>query len=183
MKTNRTRICALAAACLTLSAGAGASTAPVSIAVSADASLLLSASASGVQIYQCRSAGGASHEWVFVAPQAELVDAQQRNIGNHGAGPVWQANDGSRVVGKLMQRAEAPHTGAIPWLLLSTRAEGPHGRFSQVSSIQRVNTVGGMAPAAGCSRETVGQFARVPYSADYLFYTVPAAATRQSSAF
>jgi hypothetical protein len=40
-----------------------------------------------------------------------------------------------------------------------------------VTSIQRVNTVGGSAPANGCDAATVGQEARVHYTADYRFFT------------
>ena len=48
---------------------------------------------------------------------------------------------------------------------------GPAGAFSGVTSIQRVNTVGGVAPTAACSDGLKGTTVRVPYTADYLFYT------------
>jgi len=54
-------------------------------------------------------------------------------------------------------------------LLRATSATGP-GAFSQVKSIQRLHTVGGKAPADGCSPAQSGQVLRVPYSAEYLFY-------------
>jgi len=60
---------------------------------------------------------------------------------------------------------------AIPWLLLAARSVGPEGSFSKVTSIQRVNTVGGVAPTAGCSRATAGTPARINYTADYYFFT------------
>jgi hypothetical protein len=36
--------------------------------------------------------------------------------------------------------------------------------------IQRLNTVGGVAPAEPCDAKTVGSKKAVPYSADYVFY-------------
>ena len=64
---------------------------------------------------------------------------------------------------------------AVPWLLLqeSGVAAGPTGgrRLTKTTFIQRLNTVGGLAPASGCSTfGDVGRRAFVPYSADYFFY-------------
>ena len=128
--------------------------------------------ARGVQIYECRARkDGGGYEWAFVAPEADLLDAQGRAIGRHGAGPSWQSADGSRVVGTVKARADAPASVAIPWLLLSTKSSGPAGAFSNVTSIQRVNTVGGVAPAAPCTAQLAGTPARVPYTADYRLFT------------
>ena len=123
--------------------------------------------ARGVQIYECRMQKTAA-QWSFVAPEAELFDLKGRPIGSHGAGPIWQAADGSRIVGTLQARAEAPQEGAIPWLLLSSKSSGPQGTFSPVTHIQRVNTVGGIPPSGAC---TPGATARVAYTADYVFFT------------
>jgi len=131
------------------------------------------AQARGVQIYECRAKAGATDpEWVFVAPEAKLFNARGRSIGSHGAGPRWQAADGSRTEGAVKARANAPVAGAIPWLLLTAKSAGPEGMFSKVTSIQRVNTAGGVAPAGGCDRSTVGTSTRVPYTADYHFFTI-----------
>ena len=128
--------------------------------------------ARGVQIYECRARkDGGGYEWAFVAPDADLLDAQGRAIGHHGAGPYWQAADGSRVVGTVKARADASAAGAIPWLLLSTKSSGPVGAFSDVTSIQRVNTVGGVAPATPCTAQFAGTPARVQYTADYRLFT------------
>jgi hypothetical protein len=127
--------------------------------------------ARGVQIYQClekKDVAGA-YEWVFVAPEAELFDTQGRKIGTHYAGPHWQASDGSKISGAVKERADAPAAGAIPWLLLTTKSVGPEGSFSKITAIQRVNTVGGVAPKDGCAQATAGAIARVPYTADYYF--------------
>ena len=133
--------------------------------------LALIVPAKGVQIYECRAKKDASSfEWAFVAPDAELMDSRGNRIGHHGAGPFWEANDGSRVVGTLKARAEAPAAGAIPWLLLSTKGTGPAGSFSKVTSIQRVNTSGGVPPSSPCTPELLGRKARVDYVATYRFF-------------
>jgi hypothetical protein len=44
------------------------------------------------------------------------------------------------------------------------------GLFAGVTSVQRVNTSGGVAPAAGCDADNVGKEARSRFSADYYFY-------------
>ena len=133
----------------------------------AGARLALTASARGVQIYECRSG-----QWTFVAPQAELFDTAGRRIGTHGAGPFWQASDGSRIQASVSARADAPAAGAIPWVLLAARpaGDGPAtaGVLAGLTHIQRVNTAGGSAPTGAC--ESAGHPLRVPYSADYHFY-------------
>ena len=65
---------------------------------------------------------------------------------------------------------------AVPWLLLTGTHNGVTGRFSDVTSIQRLSTVGGIAPAATCDGTNVGTIAQVPYSAEYVFYTTSASA-------
>jgi hypothetical protein len=148
-------------------------TVPPALQPAANEALAMIVPAKGVQIYECRAHkdAAAAYAWIFVAPEAELFDAHGKTIGTHGAGPSWQATDGSRIVGKVRRRADAPVVGAVPWLLLATESAGPQGAFSRISSIQRLNTAGGIAPATGCSAETAGRLARVGYSADYYFFT------------
>jgi hypothetical protein len=138
----------------------------------ANESLVRTLWADGVQIYECRAkaAGASFPEWVFVAPQANLVDANGTLVGRHYAGPTWEALDGSKVVGVVTAKSDAPDPRAIPWLLLATHSTGTPGLFAGVSSIQRVATVGGATPATGCGSATVGQLARVPYQAQYAQY-------------
>ena len=144
---------------------------PDTLKPGATESLLMVVPAKGVQIYECRAKKESDgFEWAFVAPEAELFDAHGKSIGRHGAGPYWQSNDGSRIVATLKQRADAPVTGAIPWLLLTAKSIGPVGSFSNVTSIQRINTVGGIAPATSCGRDSAGVTARISYTADYYFY-------------
>ena len=136
---------------------------PENLNPGANESLALVVPAKGVQVYECRDG-----KWAFVAPEAELFDRSGRKIGRHYAGPHWEAADGSKVVGAVKQRADAPAAGNIPWLLLGTKSVGSAGTFSKVTSIQRVATVGGVAPVGGCAQ---GAQARVDYTADYYFFS------------
>lgn len=84
-----------------------------------------------------RSAGtcrGSGFEWVFKAPEANLFDAKGLQVGTHFAGPSWKAGDGSVVVGEVASRADAPDTGAIPWLLLRAKSKEGTGVLSTVAS-------------------------------------------------
>ena len=137
---------------------------PDSLKPAAGESLALVVPAKGDQIYECR--GG---KWAFVAPEAELFDRAGKKIGRHYAGPHWESLDGSRIVGAVKARADAPRARDIPWLLLSAKSVGAEGAFSKVTSIQRVTTTGGSAPIEPCSQD--GTRARVPYTADYYFFT------------
>jgi hypothetical protein len=120
--------------------------------------------AEGVQIYRWNGTS-----WVFVAPEALLFSNANSNgvTGIHYAGPTWESNSGSTVVGVVLERC-TPDSSAIPWLLLeAVSAEGP-GIFKDVTYIQRVNTVGGLAPAAPGA--VINEEARVPYTTEYFFY-------------
>jgi Protein of unknown function (DUF3455) len=174
MPSRKTWITALLPVTAAL-AGAWASAAPAALEPEGRPPIALTLAARGVQIYECRAQPGAAdaQAWTFVAPQAELFDARGRRVGSHGAGPHWLADDGSRVEARVLARQDAPVAGAIPWLLLQATASGSTGLLARVSHVQRVNTQGGLAPASACSSDTRGQTARVPYSADYHFFTTP----------
>ena len=128
--------------------------------------LILRAHATGHQIYVCK-AEGAGHSWVLKAPEAKLFE-QGRRIGKHFGGPTWELNDGSRVVGKLLAKADSPGGDAIPWLLISAVEHAGKGQLSAVTHIQRINTTGGKAPDK-CGLAEEGKEVRVAYTADYFF--------------
>lgn len=123
--------------------------------------------AKGVQIYRWNGTS-----WIFVGPSAKLyADAEGNSlVGTHSSGPTWQSLSGSKVVGTVLKRCTSD-PNAIQWLLLgAVSAEGP-GVFDHVSSIQRVNTVGGLVPSGPGSFS--GEEASVPYTAEYYFYRMP----------
>jgi hypothetical protein len=169
LSTLSTAFAALLAACAVLPPDAGE--VPVALQAGDGHRVLATLSAHGVQIYECRAAtAGAAPAWAFVAPEATLTDRLGRRVGDHGAGPSWTADDGSRIVGSVRARADAPRPSAIPWLLLSARSTGAPGRLSPVTLVQRLHTEGGLAPADGCDVQSLGRQARVPYRADYRLF-------------
>lgn len=140
--------------------------------------LLLQVHAKGDQIYTCKG-NAAQFSWTLKAPDAQLFEKDGTPFGKHFAGPTWEANDGSRVTGKALANAPSPDPDSVPWLLLKILSHDGSGVLSRATTIQRLNTKGGKAPASGCDAVHVAQEVRVPYSADYLFYSPkqPAAAT------
>lgn len=97
--------------------------------------------------------------------------------------PTWQnSSDSSVVWAKALtpsvaagSDASCPNAGAIPCLLLQAigSKSGPGGGkvMTQTTFIQRLNTSGGSAPAAGCSASgDVGKTTLVAYTADYYFF-------------
>ncbi|HMK43440.1 MAG TPA: DUF3455 domain-containing protein [Dissulfurispiraceae bacterium] len=140
--------------------------------VPASQALLLEAGANGYQIYECKAAKDdpMRSEWVFKAPEADLFDRSGTKIGRHYAGPTWEANDGSKVVGEVRAKLDSPDAGAIPWLLLNAKEHYGDGEFAKVQSIKRMQTSGGIAPSEGCTPERIGAESRVPYKARYNFY-------------
>jgi hypothetical protein len=134
--------------------------------------LFLEARASGVQIYECGLKPGQTltYAWIFRGPEAALVDRSGRSLGKHYAGPTWESNDGSLVVGAVKASDSGPSADSIPWLLLTRKATAGSGVFSATRSIQRLRTLGGIAPSEACSATNSAQIARVPYTATYYFY-------------
>ena len=137
-----------------------------SIQVSADNHVAYHVYARGVQIYKWTG-----ESWAFVAPAADLyADANYRGkVGTHYGGPTWESNSGSKVIGSRVPGTGcAPDANAIPWLLLKAISTKGPGIFHKVSYIQRVNTVGGLAPTAPGT--TIDEVVEVPYTAEYFFY-------------
>jgi hypothetical protein len=127
--------------------------------------------ATGVQIYSCGASktDPARFEWTFKAPEADLLDVAGTKLGSHYAGPTWESTDGSKVVGEVKAKDDGPDPTAIPWLLLSAKSNSGTGVFARTLSIQRLNTVGGKAPADGCDQAHADKEARIAYKATYAF--------------
>src|SRR3954471_7044351 len=101
--------------------------------------------AKGTQAYECL-AGVAGTQWKFLGPKAVLTDDRGEQVGTHYAGPTWEAADGSKVVGRAVANAPADDGVSIPQLLLKATGTTGTGRFSKVTSIQRLGTHDGQAP-------------------------------------
>lgn len=138
-------------------------TIPDVIAVPAGQRLAFTLHAEGVQIYDCKAAA-----WVFRAPEADLF-VGRHVVGSHYAGPTWEAFDGSTVVGSKLAAATVDST-AIPWLLLQAASNTGRGLMSSVTYVQRLSTVGGIAPSTVCDASNEGATEEVDYTATYAFY-------------
>ena len=122
--------------------------------------------------YECRATANAPglHEWVFVGPDARLMDRSGKQVGKYWGPPAtWESTDGSKLTGA--QVAVAPNgSGNIPYQLVKANPAMGSGAMQGVSYIQRVATRGGTAPAMVCGASSLGQKQAVKYQADYIFY-------------
>jgi Protein of unknown function (DUF3455) len=152
-----------------LAASVAAQEVPAQLQPPVGEQLIVRVHAKGDQVYTCRT-DVSPVAWALKAPDAQLFDKDDKPFGKHFAGPSWEANDGSRVTGKAVANVPAPDGDSIPWLLVNVVSHEGSGVLSRATTIQRLNTKGGKAPASGCDASHSGQELRVHYSADYLFY-------------
>ena len=121
--------------------------------------------AEGAQVYECKAGNDGKLAWAFREPIATLV-LDGKTVGRHYAGPSWEHADGSAVVGKAIGNAPGKSTSDIPWLKLEVTAHRGSGVLSGVTTVQRINTAGGVH-AGACDK--AGAFHSAPYAADYVF--------------
>ena len=134
----------------------------------ADENLAFALDARGAQVYTCQAGADGAYKWTFVAPEATLLE-NGVVVGTHGAGPTWTSpSDYSSVKGAARERQDGG-AGNIPWLLLTGTSQGI-GRFAGVTSVQRVETRGGVEPTTPCDASLTGREERVAYTAVYKFY-------------
>ena len=126
----------------------------------------------GSLAYECKAVADkpGTFAWTFVGPDAKLMDENKKEVGKYYAGPTWEATDGSKVTGK--QLAVSPGAaGSIPLQLVQAAPSTGKGAMTDVTYIQRLNTVGGIAPATpACAAANVGAKNNVGYQADYVFF-------------
>jgi Protein of unknown function (DUF3455) len=153
--------------------------------------------ATGTQNYSCLpcdpSKPGCANGVAFTlfTPQATLFNEELEQVTTHFFSPnpfengviraTWQhSRDTSTVWGRVIGSSTDPNfvkPGAIAWLLVNVKdvgvLAGPTGgdRLTKTTFIQRLNTVGGVAPSSRCSSQAdIGRQEFVPYKADYFFY-------------
>ena len=127
--------------------------------------VVLTARARGQQIYECKAGSDGKLAWAFREPVATLL-LDGKTVGRHYAGPNWEHVDGSAVVGKIAANAPGKTASDIPWLKLEVTAQRGSGTLTGVTTVQRINTGGGVH-AGACDK--AGALHSVPYSADYVF--------------
>jgi len=156
----------LALSVLAAAAGTGAASAQVPAAIAAPGeTAVVALHAEGAQVYECKAGSDGKLAWAFREPIATLV-LDGKTVGRHYAGPSWEHMDGSAVVGKAAGNAPGKTASDIPWLKLEVTAHRGSGAFTGVSTVQRINTAGGVLTGA-CDK--AGAFHSAPYAADYVF--------------
>jgi hypothetical protein len=151
---------------LVILACAGAVTAQEPAAIAAPGETVVATlHAEGAQVYECKAGNDGKLAWAFREPIAALV-LDGKTVGRHYAGPSWEHVDGSAVVGKAVGNAPGKSAGDIPWLKLEVTAHRGNGVLSGVTTVQRINTAGGVH-AGACDK--AGALHSAPYAADYVF--------------
>jgi len=178
MTLDRITVAAAAALALAATAAHAQNTprpeVPDAIKAPAGEQVVFVAHAAGSQIYTCGTGDDGKPQWTLKAPEAQLRDMKGALIGHHAAGPSWKHIDGSSVTGKMVAKAPAPDASAIPWLLVTVVSHDGKGKFERVTSIERIHTKGGQAPAGKCDPSKPDAETWIPYTADYYFFA-PAA--------
>ena len=125
-------------------------------------------------------------KFTLFTPQATLFDDDGSQLTTHFFSPnpseggvirvTWEdSRDSSKAFAKLI-KAFTVRADSVDWLKLDVKntgtEPGPTGdRLTKTTFIQRVNTVGGLAPTTGClSAGDLGHQAFIHYTADYVFY-------------
>lgn len=122
--------------------------------------------------YECRPKQGMAgqFEWVFVGPDARLLDRAGKQVGRYYGPPAtWESMDGSKFTGAQLAVAPAA-AGNIPLQLVKANPATGMGVLQGVTYVQRVATAGGVAPAAPCAAANQGSKQIVQYRADYILY-------------
>jgi hypothetical protein len=138
--------------------------------------------AEGAQFYECKADAGKSPSeagaltWQFREPIATLL-VDGKSVGRHYAGPTWEHVDGSLVKGKTVASGPGATKDDIAVLELEVVERRGNGLLSDATSVQRINTKGGVAKG-NCER--AGSYLSVPYSADYVFQRKAGAADLKS---
>jgi hypothetical protein len=140
----------------------------------------------GTQNYVCQPSSSLGRvAWTLFTPQATLFSDEAEQLITHFFSPnpdeggivrvTWEDSQDTSTVWARAIASASVTSDAVAWLLLQAvgAKAGPLGgvTLSGTSFIQRVNTVGGLAPATGCDHlNDVGNKRFVPYMADYFFY-------------
>ncbi|MDR3421522.1 MAG: DUF3455 domain-containing protein [Xanthobacteraceae bacterium] len=157
-------ILVVSVAALAGSVGSGYAQVPAAIAAPGEA-VVASFHAEGAQVYECKAGNDGKLVWIFREPIAALI-LDGKTIGRHYAGPTWELADGSAVVGKVSGSAPSATVDDIAWLKLDVVDRRGSGTLTDVTTVQRINTRGGVMHGT-CDQS--GALKSAPYSADYVF--------------
>jgi hypothetical protein len=147
---------------------------PEAIRVPPGHQVAVEARSSGTLTYECQAVKRQPFEyaWLLRNSSVDLTDTYGNNI-VHTPGPRpragWVHRDGSRTA--VVDFVEVPN-GNFSLPLQRTKAEPSPapGTLHNVSYVQRVRTLGGLASVKPCSAPELGMRMGVPYEADYVFW-------------
>ncbi|KAJ2986493.1 hypothetical protein HDV02_006706 [Globomyces sp. JEL0801] len=138
--------------------------------------LIYSGHAKGTQNYACKDGkfalASANAVLVSMNPNdhvnQDTVQHYFLDVAIDGARATWKYDpDGSIVTGKALIKKDDPNPNNIQWLKVGiTLHSGNTGFFSNVKTVLRVNTKGGMPPSSCIGDSTI----QVKYKTDYLFF-------------
>ena len=129
----------VAVAIVGLALSAAAQDIPEKLQPPASEHLLFQLHAKGDQVYVCKN-DGAQFAWTLKAPDAKLFDKSGKPFGKHFAGPTWEANDGSRVVGKAVANVPSPDANSVAWLLVTVVSHEGNGQTDEPSPRSSAST-------------------------------------------
>jgi Protein of unknown function (DUF3455) len=145
---------------------------PASVQVPAGNKVVMETVGVGQITYECRTKANTTdqYEWVFVGPDAKLLDRAGKEVGKYFGPPAtWQSQDGSKITATQLAVAPA-QAGSIPLQLVKANPAMGDGAMQGVTYIQRVATQGGVAPAKACDAASARSKEVVKYQADYIFW-------------
>jgi hypothetical protein len=137
---------------------------PAAIAMPEEA-IVVTLHAEGAQIYECKAGSDRKLAWILREPIATLL-LDGKTVGRHYAGPNWEHMDGSAVTAKVLAHVPGKRPDDISWLKLRATAHRGRGTLSGVTTVQQINTQGGVYTGP-CDK--TGTFHNAPYAADYVF--------------
>lgn len=126
-------------------------------------------SAEGVHVFECKPGGPDGFTWSFVAPDATLFEGS-RTAATQSVPNLWESSSDRSSVTAVARATQSAAEGDLPWALFGAQPLSDTGLFAGVTSIQRINTAGGVAPSQACSEDSAGSELRIPFTADYYFY-------------
>ena len=145
---------------------------PAAVQVPAGNKVAMETVGVGEITYECRAKANMAgqFEWVFVGPDAKLMDRSGKQVGKYYGPPAtWESMDGSKLTATQLAVAPAM-AGSIPLQLVKANPAMGTGAMNGVTYIQRVATQGGVAPAMACDGMAMGKKQIVKYQADYIFW-------------
>jgi Protein of unknown function (DUF3455) len=108
---------------------------PAAIQVPAGNAVAMETVGVGMITYECKTKASTTDqfEWVFVGPDAKLMDRSGKEVGKYFGPPAtWQSTDGSKITATQLAVAPAA-AGSIPLQLVKANAAMGDGQMKGIS--------------------------------------------------